>query len=67
MCQLILTKSNREWNTRIVSTEQGEYAQELVDEFQGLWSSKYALNYDAFIEQYETNYRVIKKQRDIAK
>ncbi len=61
-----LTK-NREWNTRIVSTEQGEYAQELVDEFQGLWSSKYALNYDAFIEKYETSYRVIKKQRDIAK
>lgn len=61
-----LTK-NREWNTRIVSTEQGEYAQELVDEFQGLWGSEYALDYDEFIEKYETNYKVIKKQRTIAK
>ena len=61
-----LTK-NREWNTRIVSTEQGEYAQELVDEFNGLWGSEYALDYDEFIEKYETNYRIVKKQRTIAK
>ncbi len=61
-----LTK-NREWNTRIVSTEQGEYAQELVDEFNGLWGSEYALDYNEFIEKYETNYRIVKKQRTIAK
>lgn len=61
-----LTK-NREWNTRIVSTEQGEYAQELVDEFTDLWSCEYSLDYEDFIEKYETNYRIIKKQRTIAK
>ncbi len=36
--------SNREWNTRIVSTEQGEMAQNIVAEFNELWNSKYALS-----------------------
>lgn len=39
----------------------------MVDEFQGLWGSEYALDYDEFIEKYETNYRIVKKQRTIAK
>ena len=29
---------NREWNTRIVSTEQGEYAQSVLTEFEDLWN-----------------------------
>lgn len=37
--------SNREWNTKIVSTEQGEAAQEIVAEFQELWNSKYTLGF----------------------
>lgn len=42
-----LTK-NKEWNTKIVSTEQGEIAQEIVKEFYQLWDSKYALSFDDF-------------------
>ncbi len=61
-----LTK-NREWNTRLISTEQGEYAQEVVKEFEQLWNSKWAQSYDDFIEQYTLKYNVIKKQREIAR
>ena len=39
---------NREWNTKIVSTEQGEYAKEILNEFERLWNSKYSLNYEKF-------------------
>ncbi len=61
-----LTK-NKEWNTRIVSTEQGEYTKEILAEFNDLWNSSAAIAYEDFIENYEANYRIIKKQRQIAK
>lgn len=61
-----LTK-NKEWNTKIVSTEQGEYTGEILSEFHELWNSKYALDYEDFIENYQTNYNIIKEQRRIAK
>ena len=38
----ILT-TNREWNTKVVSTEQGEVAQKIVEEFEELWHSEHAL------------------------
>lgn len=59
--------TNREWNTKIVSTDQGEYATEIVAEFENLWNSEYALDYDDFIERYTVNYNIIKKQREIVK
>ncbi len=61
-----LTK-NKEWNTKIVSTEQGEIAQEIVKEFYQLWDSKYALSFEDFYENYKQKYEIIKKQRKIAK
>ena len=61
-----LTK-NREWNTRVVSTDQGEYVEDLMEEFTDLWDSKYAVAFDDFIDEYSLNYRVIQKQRKIAK
>ncbi|MDD6036701.1 MAG: DEAD/DEAH box helicase [Lachnospiraceae bacterium] len=61
-----LTK-NREWNTKIVSTEQGEYAIELVEEFNQLWNSEFAQDYQTFIDCYTVNYNIIKKQREIVK
>ena len=66
LTQNVLTK-NREWNTKVVSTDQGEYTEELMSEFHGLWNSEYALDYQDFIEEYSLNYRVIQKQRKIAK
>ena len=59
--------SNREWNTKIVSTEQGEVAQNIVNEFEELWNSKHALPFDVFYENYKEKYNIIKRQRQIAK
>ena len=59
--------SNREWNTRVVSTEKGEIVQSVLEEFNELWNSEYALEYDEFYEQYKERYKIIKKQREIAK
>ena len=58
---------NREWNTKIVSTEEGEIAQEIVHEFQELWNSEYALPFDEFYESYREKYQIIKHQRKIAR
>ena len=44
---------NKEWNTKLISTESGEIAEEIVDEFQNLWNSEYALPYDDFYEVYK--------------
>ena len=41
---------NKEWNTKLISTESGEIAEEIVDEFQNLWNCEYALPYDDFYE-----------------
>ena len=58
---------NREWNTRVISTEQGEMAQEIIGEFYELWGSRYSLRFDEFYENYEERYNFIKRQRKIAK
>ena len=59
--------SNREWNTKLISTEQGEIAQEIIAEFNELWNSNYALSFDEFYEKYSEQYEIIKHQREIAK
>ena len=62
--------SNREWNTKIVSTEQGEYTYEILNEFNELWYSKASLEYEQFIEKYTAEYtrnKIIEKQRKIAR
>ena len=59
--------SNREWNTKVISTEKGEVAQDIVAEFKELWNSKYALEFDEFYERYKERYEIIKKQRKIAR
>ena len=59
--------SNREWNTKVVSTEQGEVAKQIVEEYNELWNSRYALSFDIFYEEYKERYQIIKRQREIAK
>mgnify|MGYP002673901301 FL=1 len=59
--------SNREWNTKLISTEQGEVTKEIVTEFNELWNSKYALSFEDFYENYKARYSIIKRQRRIAK
>jgi len=59
--------SNREWNTRLVSTEQGEVAEEIVREFNELWNSRDSLDYEQFFEPYSERYNIVKHQREIAR
>jgi superfamily II DNA or RNA helicase len=68
-----LTK-NREWNTRIISTQQGEYAQHVLEEYRELWNSRYTVSYEQFRESYRLEYEknriqreVIRKQKEIAR
>ena len=44
---------NKEWNTKLISTENGEVAEEIVEEFHNLWISEYALPYDDFYDIYK--------------
>lgn len=59
--------SNIEWNTKIISLEQGEVASEIVKEFNALWCSNHALDFEMFFEIYKARYEIIKHQREEAK
>ena len=62
--------TNREWNTKIVSTEQGEYTQNVVAEFEQLWNAQQSLEFEQFIEPYTNVYtknKIIQRQKEIAK
>ena len=59
--------SNWEWNTKIISTERGEVASQVIKEFEKLWNSEYALDYERFYEAYNERFNIIKHQREIAK
>ena len=72
MTQAALTK-NKEWNTRIVSTSEGEYAQTILDEYEQLWNSPNAKTFSDFYDQYKAKYdeqkvkaEIIKKQKKLA-
>lgn len=58
---------NKEWNTRIVSTKDGEYAQAILDEFHQLWTSDKTKAFHDFIYEYETKYRLVKEQKSIVR
>ncbi len=60
-------KHNYEWNTRIISTINGEISTQIINEFDELWNSSYALPFDDFIDEYKQRYQIIKHQREIAK
>lgn len=62
--------TNREWNTRVVSTETGEYTQNIVAEFAQLWNDPQSLNFSQFIDSYADTYtrnRIIQKQKELAR
>ncbi len=59
--------SNWEWNTKLVSTEKGEMASLIIKEFEQLWNSEWALDYERFYDIYKERYRIIDHQRKIAK
>ena len=57
---------NKEWNTKLISTEQGEIAKAIVAEFNALWNSSCAKSFDEFYENYSQRYQIIQHQRKIA-
>ena len=59
--------SNREWNTKTVSTQNGEMAEQILEEYQKLWNSEYAIPYEDFIEYYQERYEIVKHQREAAR
>ena len=59
--------TNREWNTKIVSTDRGEYAEDILAEFQELWFSEKTFAYEDCIDRYTVAYQIGKKQRALAK
>lgn len=60
-------KTNHEWNTKLISTVNGEVTKDILDEFESLWNSQYSKTYEEFIEEYKEKYAIIKHQREIAK
>ena len=60
---------NKEWNTKIVSTEQGELAQAVLQEFDELWQDEHTLAFEDFIDSYRQDYlaeKMIRKQKQQA-
>ena len=59
---------NKEWNTKLVSAENGEILQNIRREFEQLWTDqKHTGEYSDFIEEYRTKYNAIRKQRQVAR
>lgn len=57
---------NKEWNTKIVSTEQGELTQAVLQEFDELWQDEHTLDFEDFIDSYRQEYlneKMIRKQK----
>lgn len=58
---------NKEWNTKLVSIEEGEMYKNITAEFNKLWSdTNHTRSYDEFIDEYRIRYEAIKKQKKIA-
>ena len=58
MTQYALTK-NKEWNTKIVSTDHGEYIKEILTEFDYLWSQSTPIT--DWIDTYKSIYQAQKQ------
>ena len=54
---------NKEWNTKVVLSEQEEYTQEVLNEFNNMWNSESALGFDEFIDEYEIKYKELESQK----
>lgn len=58
---------NKEWNTRFVSTEEGEMYHNIYEEFEALWGDEaHTVSYADYIQDYRAKYEIVKKQRRIA-
>lgn len=57
---------NKEWNTKIVSTEQEEMTQAILQEFDAMWKDEHTVAFEDFIDVYRQQYlneRMIRRQK----
>ncbi len=54
---------NKEWNARVISAEKGEFAQNLLREFDSVWNSEKSLRYEDYSDHYKTKYEAVQEQR----
>ncbi len=57
---------NREWNTKIISTENGELASSILSEAEELWSSPYTSSYSSIKDEYREKYEIRRRQMALA-
>lgn len=60
LTQKALTQ-NREWNTKIVSTKESEYLQNLFDEFNALWYNERSYYFNSIIDAYQSEYNAFRQ------
>ena len=58
---------NKEWNAKLVSTDKGQFAGDILQEFESLWNDEHTFVYKDFIDQYKTAYDISKQQKAIAR
>jgi superfamily II DNA or RNA helicase/HKD family nuclease len=56
-------KVNKEWNTRLVGSQNGEAVNSILDEFDDLWKEEESQPYKVFIEDYRRAYQQMHDQR----
>ncbi len=59
--------SNIEWNTKLVSTEKGEIAEQIVRDFEGWWESPFTYDYVDIRVVYASRYSIRQEQIKAAK
>ncbi len=65
MTQYALT-SSVEWNTKIITTPEGEVCDAILSEFEEYWNSPFTHNCGDILEAYKVNYSIVKEQQKIA-
>ncbi len=58
---------NQEWNAKIVSTDRGEFAQKVRQEFEYLWNNENTYDFNSISELYRIRYEAARRQREAAK
>ena len=53
---------NHEWNTKIISTSQGQYAKDIESEFNSLWNT--SVCYDSYRDEYISSYNAKVEERE---
>ena len=59
--------TNHEWNSKVISAAHGEYAENIVKQFEALWTSVHSIPYESFIEAYKTRFNIVKNQQKLVK